>query len=78
MVAIIVIDLMLTSPLGVLVTPSLAKIYLAPDAQLLRQDTRDGMLTPMMPSAFYGWLPQSLAPGALGGVWPCTFPSGPY
>ena len=78
MVAIIVIDLMLTSPLGVLLTPSSAKIYLAPDTQLLRQDTRHGMLAPMTPGAFYGWLPYSLAPGASGGVLPCTFPSGRY
>ena len=43
-----------------------AKIYLAPDAQLLRQDTRHGTLAPMTPGAFYGWLPYSLGPGVSG------------
>ena len=55
-----------------------AKIYLAPDAQRLRQDTRHGILAPMTPGAFYGWLPHLLAPGASGGALSYLFPSGRY
>ena len=55
-----------------------AKIYLASDTPLLRQDTRHRILAPMTPGAFYGWLSYALAPGASGGALPYTFPSGRY